>query len=621
MLLTLSQLVLEGKMSTKMENRETQEKQGAVQTYQNYINGQWVSAKSGKTFKSLSPANQDEIIGHFAASGPEDAKAAVDAAEKAYTNWRRTPAPLRADLLYKAGLLLEARKEELAQIMTREMGKVIKEARGDVQEAIDMAKYMAGEGRRLLGVTVPSEMPNKFAMAMRAPVGVVGLITPWNFPVAIPSWKLFPAIVAGNTVVLKPASDTPLCGLKFIEILNEAGFPPGVINLITGGGGSCGMAIIEDPRVRAVSITGSTTVGRQVAGRCGELMKRISCELGGKNAIVVMDDADLDLAVEGGLWGSFGTAGQRCTATSRIIVHSKRIKEFTERFVARTKALKLGNGLDPSVDVGPVVSRSQLQSVHEYVDIGINEGAKLLAGGKILDQGEFARGCYHEPTVFGGVTPNKGGHRHLGLPVFNTMRDAVNATGANASVIYVPPPYAADSIIEAAEAGIALVICITEGIPVLDMLNVKAALKANGVKLIGPNCPGIITPDECKIGIMPGSIHLRGKVGIVSRSGTLTYEAVHQTTQLGLGQTTCVGIGGDPIKGLNFIECLELFQADPETDAIIMVGEIGGSDEEAAAEYIKSHVSKPVAGYIAGVTAPAGKRACRCDYCCRQWQS
>ena len=244
------------------------------------------------------------------------------------------------------------------------------------------------------------------------------------------------------------------------------------------------------------------------------------------------------------------------------------------------------------------------------MSILVNKNTKVLCQGFTGKQGTFhsEQALAYGTKMVGGVTPGKGGQTHLGLPVFNTMRDAVRATGANASVIYVPPAFAADSILEAADAGVELVVCITEGIPVLDMLNVKAALKANGTKMVGPNCPGVITPDECKIGIMPGSIHSRGKVGIVSRSGTLTYEAVHQTTQLGLGQTTCVGIGGDPIKGLNFIECLQMFEADPETEAIIMVGEIGGSDEEAAAEYIQSHVSKPVAAYIAGQTAPKGKR-------------
>ena len=244
------------------------------------------------------------------------------------------------------------------------------------------------------------------------------------------------------------------------------------------------------------------------------------------------------------------------------------------------------------------------------MSILVDKNTRVICQGFTGKQGTFhsEQALTYGTKMVGGVTPGKGGQQHLNLPVFNTVRDAVSDTKANASVIYVPPAYAADSILEAADAGIALIVCITEGIPVLDMLNVKAAIIANGVKLIGPNCPGIITPDECKIGIMPGSIHLRGKVGVVSRSGTLTYEAVHQTTALGLGQTTCVGIGGDPIKGLNFIDCLELFEGDPETEAIIMVGEIGGSDEEAAADYIKHHVTKPVAAYIAGLTAPAGKR-------------
>jgi alpha-ketoglutaric semialdehyde dehydrogenase len=392
-------------MSTKTETREGSSKSSNVQTHNNYIGGKWVKARSGQTFASTNPANEGEVIGHFALSGPDDVKDAVDAAAKAFPEWRKTPAPYRAELLMRAGRLLETRKEEIARTMVREMGKVLKEARGDVQEAIDMAYYMAGEGRRLMGATVPSELPNKFAMAVRAPMGVVGVITPWNFPVAIPSWKMFPALVAGNTVVFKPATDTPMCALMLVEVLIEAGFPPGVVNFVTGGGGKVGMALVEDPRVRCISITGSTPVGKQVAGRCGELMKRISCELGGKNAICVMEDADVDLAVEGALWGAFGTAGQRCTAASRIIVHKARYKEFADKLVARTKALKLGNGLEQDIDVGPVVNKSQLESVHEYVEIGKKEGATLLCGGNILKDGDYSKGFFHEPTVFGDVKP------------------------------------------------------------------------------------------------------------------------------------------------------------------------------------------------------------------------
>ncbi|HEY9717620.1 MAG TPA: aldehyde dehydrogenase family protein, partial [Trichormus sp.] len=368
-------------MSTTTKDMETKGRTEKPQTYNNFIGGRWVKSESGETFASVNPANTKEVIGHFAASTPNDVKKAVDAAAAALPAWRRVPAPHRAEILLKVGHLLETRKEDLAQTMVREMGKVLKEARGDVQEAIDMAKFMAGEGRRLMGQTVPSELPNKFAMAIRQPIGVVGLITPWNFPIAIPSWKIFPALVSGNTVVFKPATDTPLCALKLVEILEEAGLPPGVVNFITGSGSKVGMTLVEDPRVRMISITGSTEVGRRVAGRCGELMKRISCELGGKNAICVMDDADLELAVEGALWGGFGTTGQRCTAASRVIVHRSRYEEFTKQFVQRTKELKVGFGLNPDVQVGPVVSKGQLSSVHEYVEIGKKEGAKLVCGG------------------------------------------------------------------------------------------------------------------------------------------------------------------------------------------------------------------------------------------------
>jgi aldehyde dehydrogenase (NAD+) len=376
------------------------------QTYGNYINGRQVKSESGETFASVNPAKNDEVVGYFPLSTAGDVKQAVDAAAKAFPAWKATPAPHRAEIILKAAHLLESRKEELAQTMVREMGKVLKEARGDVQEAIDMAKFMAGEGRRLIGQTVPSELPNKFAMSIRQPLGVVGLITPWNFPVAIPSWKSLPALVAGNTVVLKPASDTPLCALMYVEILNEAGLPPGVLNLVTGSGSKVGNALIEDPRVQAISITGSSEVGRKVAGRCGELMKKITCELGGKNAICVMEDADIDLALEGALWGAFGTAGQRCTAASRIIVHKDRYKEFCDKFKKQTEALTVGYGLNPDIQVGPVVNKEQLETVKKYVEIGKKEGAKILCGGKALTEGELANGFFHEPTVFYDVTPD-----------------------------------------------------------------------------------------------------------------------------------------------------------------------------------------------------------------------
>jgi aldehyde dehydrogenase (NAD+) len=394
-------------MSTSVKDLESSRgTKDTPKVYNNFINGKWVKAENGETFASYSPANQSEVIGHFASSTVNDVTKAIDAAANALHAWRHVPAPHRADILLKAAYLLEMRKEEMAKTMVREMGKVLKEARGDVQEAIDMAKFMAGEGRRMAGQTVPSELPSKFAMSIRQPIGVVGLITPWNFPVAIPSWKMFPALVAGNTVVFKPATDTPLCALMLVEVMIEAGLPAGVLNFVTGSGSKVGMTLVEDPRVRMISITGSTSVGKRVAGRCGELMKKISCELGGKNAICVMEDADIELAVEGAVWGGFGTAGQRCTAASRVIVHKDRYKEFTELFVKRTRELKLGNGLDPEVHVGPVVNKEQLKSINEYVEIGKKEGATLLHGGNILTEGDFANGCFHEPTIFGDVKPS-----------------------------------------------------------------------------------------------------------------------------------------------------------------------------------------------------------------------
>lgn len=399
--------------------------------HHNFIGGEWVKSETGKTFKSVSPANNEIVVGQFADSNSNDLKKAVDAAEKAFKTWRKVPAPERAEVLFKAAHLLEERKDEIARNMTIEMGKVFKEAKGDVQEAIDMAKYAAGEGRRMFGQTVPSELRSKFAMSVRAPMGVIGVITPWNFPVAIPSWKILPALVSGNTVVFKPASETPFVAMQFVQILQEAGLPPGVLNFITGGGANVGMPLVEDPRVRAISVTGSTETGKRIAGRCGELMKKISCELGGKNAICVMDDANLELAIDGALWGGFGTSGQRCTATSRVIVHKKVYQDFMDGFVARAKKLKIGDGLEPTVDVGPVVNKSQLKSINEYVQIGKGEGAKLAFGGEILTEGDLEKGCFHQPTIFGETKPT---HRLAVEEIFGPVVSVIPVSDFNEAI-------------------------------------------------------------------------------------------------------------------------------------------------------------------------------------------
>jgi aldehyde dehydrogenase (NAD+) len=371
----------------------------------NLIGGEWVPARSGSTFPSLSPADREDVVGVFPRSGPDDVAAAVDAARRAFQGWRATPQPARGDLLRRAAQLLRDRKEDLARLMTREMGKVLVEARGDVQEAIDMADYMAGEGRRPIGETVPSELTDKVCFTWREPVGVVGLITPWNFPVAIPSWKLFPALLAGNTVVLKPAEDTPLCAVRLVEALVEAGLPPGVVNVVHGIGEEAGAALVAHPDVRALSFTGSAEVGRLVAARGGEQLKRVSLELGGKNAIVVLDDGDLDLALDGAVWAAFGTTGQRCTAASRMIVHRKVLGDFTDLLRRRAESLRVGNGLDEGVDVGPIVNERQLRRVHSYTEVGLGEGASLVTGGAVLDRGDLGRGHFYAPTIFADVQP------------------------------------------------------------------------------------------------------------------------------------------------------------------------------------------------------------------------
>ncbi|MEW5923383.1 MAG: aldehyde dehydrogenase family protein [Candidatus Zixiibacteriota bacterium] len=375
-----------------------------VKEYKNYIGGEWVKSKSGKTFENINPANKDEVVGIFQKSTPEDVNAAVAAAKEAFKKWRLVPAPKRAEILYRVAERVTREKEKLAKDMTREMGKVLKETRGDVQEAIDLGFYMAGEGRRQWGVTTPSEMPNKFQMCVRQPKGVVGLITPWNFPMAIPSWKMMPALVLGNTVVIKPATDTPLSVYNYVKILEEEGIPAGVVNMVTGSGGSVGSPLMNHKDVAVISFTGSTEIGRMVSEACAKDFRGCHLEMGGKNCIMVMDDANIDLAVDGAVWGAFGTTGQRCTASSRLIVHRKVIKEFTDKLVARVKALKVGNGLDESVDMGPAVNESQMNSVLEYMEIGKKEGAKLLCGGGRLTGGDYNKGWFTMPTVFGNVT-------------------------------------------------------------------------------------------------------------------------------------------------------------------------------------------------------------------------
>ena len=396
-----------------------------------YIDGQWRGSISGETFVSTNPARRSDVIGKFAHAHREDVEAAVDAAARAYPRWRLTPAPARGSMLTRMGRLLEDRKEELAQLMVREMGKVIVEARGDVQEAIDMAFYMAGFGRMPTGSVVPSERPDVYCFAERVPVGVVGMITPWNFPIAIPSWKMFPALLAGNTVVLKPAEDTPGLATVFVELMAEAGFPKGVVNLVTGDGAVTGAALVDAAGVSTISFTGSTDVGRIIAARCGASMKRVSCELGGKNAIVVLSDANMELAIKGVLWSAFGTSGQRCTAASRVIVDKAIMPEFRRRLVEATEALRVGDGTDPAVEIGPVVNQNQLARIAGYVDVGTAEGAKVIAGGTILDEGDLADGNFYAPTILDGVTPSM---RVAQEEIFGPVTALIEADGLDEAI-------------------------------------------------------------------------------------------------------------------------------------------------------------------------------------------
>jgi acyl-CoA reductase-like NAD-dependent aldehyde dehydrogenase len=373
-----------------------------TKTFQNFIGGEWTDAATGETFESVSPAT-GETIGVFPKSGPEDADRAVEAAKAAFEDWRLVPAPKRGEILFRFGQLLQEHKTDLTELMTREMGKVKAEAGGDVQEAIDMSYYMAGEGRRLWGQTTPSELRDKFNMSVRMPIGVVGVITPWNFPIAIPSWKIAPALVCGNTVVFKPATDTPLLGERFVELLVEAGVHAGVVNVVHGGGGAVGDRLVRHPDVPVITLTGSRETGVAVMKAGADNLKHIHLELGGKNGIIVMDDADLDLAVDGIVWSAFGTSGQRCTAASRVIVHEKVYDALQSKLVASAETLRLGPGWEDDTDVGPVINRAAIEKIHAYTKIGADEGARLLTGGEVVTQGDLERGFFYRPTIFGDV--------------------------------------------------------------------------------------------------------------------------------------------------------------------------------------------------------------------------
>jgi alpha-ketoglutaric semialdehyde dehydrogenase len=397
----------QAKKALAKKQRTNSETRTRANTYLNYIGGRWKPSTSGEWSENRNPADTRDLVGRFPVSTTEDVDAAVAAARDAFNGWRLTPAPKRAELMFRVGEILMRDKQKYTADMTREMGKVLKEAGGDVQEAIDCTYYAAGEGRRLHGFTTPAEMPNKFAMCVRQPMGLCGLITPWNFPMAIPSWKLMPALVCGNTVVMKPAEDTPLSTYNLVKACEEAGIPPGVVNLVMGHGSVVGARLSDHPAVRLISFTGSTETGQRVASACAERNAICSLEMGGKNAIMVMEDADIENAVEGAIWGAFGTSGQRCTASSRLIVHKKIYKKFNQQLVERAKALRVGNGGDPKVDVGPVVNADAVEKIMSYIDIGQNEdGATLACGGRHLTKGDYGNGYFIEPTVFTDVTPD-----------------------------------------------------------------------------------------------------------------------------------------------------------------------------------------------------------------------
>jgi len=444
-----------------------------MKDYKNFIDGKFTESKSGRKFENHNPANWDEIVGVFPKSNAEDINIAVEAAKKAYRKWRSVPWPKRSEIMRRAAEIMIEKKEELAKLMTREMGKVIKETRGDFQEGIDTALYASIEGRKFFGYTVPSELQNKSCMTRRDPLGVWGLITPWNFPIAIPSWKIFPCLLSGNTAIIKPATDTPACAGELVQILHEAGLPDGVLNIVYGGGGEIGEAILHHEDIVGISFTGSSEIGGRIGEVCGKTLKRCSLELGGKNGQVVLKDADLELALEGALWGAFGTTGQRCTATSRLILEEPIYNTFIEMMKKSAENLKLGNGLDEKVDVGPLVNEAQRETVHSYVEIGKKEGARMITGGELYAEGECAKGWFYKPTIFIDVLPTmRIAQEEIFGPVLSVIKaknfedaiDILNGTiyGLSSS-IYTNDLGKAHKAIERAETGIVYINAPTIG--------------------------------------------------------------------------------------------------------------------------------------------------------------
>ena len=435
--------------------------------YGNWINGAWVDARNDATFESISPADNDDSLGAFARSTEDDVDAAVEAADAAFHRWRKTPAPERGEILFEVARLLRERQEDLAQLMTREMGKVLNETRGDVQEAIDMGFFLAAEGRRLHGYTTTSELPNKACYAVRRPMGRIAMITPWNFPIAVPSWKFFPALIAGNTVVWKPSEDSPRVAVEFCKILEEAGLPPGVLNLVTGYGEDAGAPLVKHPKIDMVSFTGSVDVGRGIYQTAAGKLNKVHLELGGKNPVVALEDADVDLAVEGIAWSAFGTTGQRCTACSRLIAHEDVHDELVDKLIRQAERLTLGDGLNEATDVGPIVNRHQLKRVHDYVQLGVKEGANLATGGEIAEDGALAKGTFYRPTIFTDVSSDM---RIFQEEIFGPVLAITKATdydealalandtayGLSASV-YTNSVFQANRFLEDIEAGITYV--------------------------------------------------------------------------------------------------------------------------------------------------------------------